>query len=85
MQRFPLKAGLKILISPSNCQFNSKYWIGPDEADAFLINSCAAIILPVGALEAYLIYLALDVIWLSTSMGDLMVTNVALPGEALQS
>ena len=33
------KSSLKILIFPSNCQFSSKFWIGPDEADAFLINT----------------------------------------------
>jgi hypothetical protein len=30
---------LKILILPSNCQFDSKFWIRPDEADAFLVNT----------------------------------------------
>jgi hypothetical protein len=34
-----LKAGLKMLISPNNCQFGSKFWIRPDEADAFLENT----------------------------------------------
>ena len=33
------KSSLKMLIFPSNCQFSSKFWIGPDEADAFLINT----------------------------------------------
>jgi hypothetical protein len=33
------KSSLKMLISPSNCQFSSKFWIRPDEADAFLINT----------------------------------------------
>jgi len=32
------KSSLKMLISPSNCQFGSKFWIKPDEADAFLVN-----------------------------------------------
>ena len=30
------KSSLKMLISPNNCQFGSKFWIRPDEADAFL-------------------------------------------------
>ncbi len=33
------KSSFEMLIFPSNCQFNSKFWIGPDEADAFLINT----------------------------------------------
>ena len=33
------KASLKRLIFPSNCQFGSKFWITPDEADAFLVNT----------------------------------------------
>jgi hypothetical protein len=33
------KASLKRLISPSNCQFGSKFWITPDEADAFFVNT----------------------------------------------
>ena len=32
------KSSLKMLIFLSNCQFSSKFWIGRDEADAFLIN-----------------------------------------------
>jgi hypothetical protein len=32
------KSSLKMLIFPSNCQFGSKFWIKPDEADAFLVN-----------------------------------------------
>ena len=32
------KSSLKMLIYPSNCQFGSKFWIKPDEADAFLVN-----------------------------------------------
>ena len=32
------KASLKRLIFPSNCQFGSKFWITPEEADAFLVN-----------------------------------------------
>ena len=31
------KSSLKMLISPNNCQFGSKFWIRPDEADVFLI------------------------------------------------
>ncbi len=30
---------LRILIFPSNCQFGSKFWIRPDETDAFLANT----------------------------------------------
>jgi hypothetical protein len=33
------KSSLKMLILPNNCQFGSKFWIGPDEADAFLVNT----------------------------------------------
>jgi hypothetical protein len=33
------KSWLKVLISPNNCQFGSKFWIRPDEADAFLVNT----------------------------------------------
>jgi hypothetical protein len=33
-----LKASLKRLIFPSNCEFGSKFWITPDEADAFVVN-----------------------------------------------
>jgi len=29
------KSLLEMLIFPSNCQFNFKFWIWPDEADAF--------------------------------------------------
>ena len=36
VQRFPLKAGLKMLIFPGYCQFSFKFWIRPDEADTFL-------------------------------------------------
>jgi hypothetical protein len=32
------KASLKRLVFPSNCQFVSKFWITPDEADAFVVN-----------------------------------------------
>jgi hypothetical protein len=54
VQGFPLKAGFsvkvkegiedrksssKMLIFPSNCQLGSKFWIRPDEADAFLVNT----------------------------------------------
>jgi hypothetical protein len=34
-----LKSLLKMLIFPNNCQFGSKFWIRPDEADAFLVNT----------------------------------------------
>jgi hypothetical protein len=33
------KSSLKMLISPNNCQFGSKFWIRPDEADALLVNT----------------------------------------------
>jgi hypothetical protein len=33
------KSSLKMLIFLNNCQFGSKFWIRPDEADAFLINT----------------------------------------------
>ena len=33
------KSSLKMLIFPNNCQFGSKFWISPDEADAFLVNT----------------------------------------------
>jgi hypothetical protein len=33
------KSSLKMFISPNNCQFGSKFWIRPDEADAFLVNT----------------------------------------------
>jgi hypothetical protein len=33
------KSLLKMLIFPNNCQFGSKFWIRPDEADAFLVNT----------------------------------------------
>ena len=33
------KSSFIVLIFPSNCQISSKYWIGPEEADAFLINT----------------------------------------------
>jgi len=33
------KSSLKMLIFPSNCQLSSKFWIRPDEADAFIINT----------------------------------------------
>ena len=33
------KSSLKMLIFPSNCQFGSKFWIRPDEDDAFLVNT----------------------------------------------
>jgi hypothetical protein len=33
------KSSLKMLISPNNCQFGFKFWIRPDETDAFLVNT----------------------------------------------
>jgi hypothetical protein len=33
------KFSLDMLIFPSNCQFGSKFWIKPDEDDAFLVNT----------------------------------------------
>ncbi len=33
------KSSFKMLIFPSNCQFGSKFWIRPDETDAFLANT----------------------------------------------
>jgi hypothetical protein len=33
------KSSLKMLIFPNNGQFGSKFWIRPDEADAFLVNT----------------------------------------------
>ncbi len=33
------KSSLKMLIFPNNCQFGSKFWIRPDEADAFFENT----------------------------------------------
>ena len=33
------KSSLKMLIFPNNSQFGSKFWIRPDEADAFLVNT----------------------------------------------
>jgi len=33
-----LKASLKRLIFPGNCQFGSKFWTTLEEADAFLLN-----------------------------------------------
>jgi hypothetical protein len=33
------KFSLKMLILPNNCQFGSKFWIRPDKADAFLVNT----------------------------------------------
>ena len=33
------KSSLKMLIVSSNCQFGSKFWIGPEEDDLFLINT----------------------------------------------
>jgi hypothetical protein len=33
------KSSFKMLIFPNNCQFGSKFWIRPDEADVFLVNT----------------------------------------------
>jgi len=33
------KSSIKILISPSNCQFVPKFWIRLDETGAFLVNT----------------------------------------------
>ena len=33
------ESSLKMLIFPNNCQFGSKFWIRPDEADAFVVNT----------------------------------------------
>ena len=33
-----LQSWLKILIFPNNCQHGSKFWIRPDEADAFIVK-----------------------------------------------
>jgi len=33
------KCSLKMLIFQNNCQFGSKFWIRPDEADALLVNT----------------------------------------------
>ena len=33
------KPSSKKLIFPNSCQFGFKFWIRPDEADAFLINT----------------------------------------------
>ncbi len=33
------KSSLKMLIFPSNCQFGTKFWIRPDEDEAFLVNT----------------------------------------------
>jgi len=33
------KSWLKMLISPNYFQFGFKFWIRPEEADAFLINT----------------------------------------------
>ena len=35
------KSSIKILILPNNCQFGSKFWIRPDEGDAFFVNTHA--------------------------------------------
>jgi hypothetical protein len=33
------KSFLQMFIFPSNCQLGLKYWIRPDETDAFLVNT----------------------------------------------
>jgi len=33
------QSSLKMLIFPNNCQFGPKFWIRPDEADAFVVNT----------------------------------------------
>jgi len=33
------KSSLKMLVLPNNCQSGSKFWIRPDEADTFLVNT----------------------------------------------
>jgi len=33
------KSSLQMFIFPSNCQFGLKFWIRPDEIDAFLVNT----------------------------------------------
>jgi hypothetical protein len=33
------KSSLKMLIFPNNCQFGSKFWMKPNEADVFLLNT----------------------------------------------
>jgi len=33
------KSSSEMLIFPSNCQFGSRFWIRPDEADTFLVNT----------------------------------------------
>jgi len=33
------KSSLQMFIFPSNWQFGFKYWIRPDETDAFLVNT----------------------------------------------
>jgi len=33
------KFSLKMVIFSNNCQFGSKFWIRPDEADVFLVNT----------------------------------------------
>jgi len=33
------KSSLKMFIFPSNCQLGSKFWIRPDEDDAFVVNT----------------------------------------------
>jgi hypothetical protein len=33
------KSSLQMLFFPSNCEFGFKYWIRPDETDAFLVNT----------------------------------------------
>ncbi|MBL7226023.1 MAG: hypothetical protein ISS59_07795 [Desulfobacteraceae bacterium] len=33
------KFSIKMLLFPNNCQFAFNFWIGPDEADVFLVNT----------------------------------------------
>jgi hypothetical protein len=33
------KSSLRMLILPNYCQFGCKFWIRPDEADAFFVNT----------------------------------------------
>jgi hypothetical protein len=33
------KSSIKMLIFPNNSQFGCKFWIRPDEANAFLVNT----------------------------------------------
>ncbi len=35
----PKSSFTRMLVLPNNCQFGSKFWIRPDETDAFLGNT----------------------------------------------